>query len=348
MANVIAEDLKIISALGVRQAFAESYFNENPDRQKEHFPFDISGIEYWVISRLYWNPELNVNTLRDEYLKRTFRQAFTPMKRFYDMLVKSWYSSNKSSTYLDTPLKSADYYIIQAGLEKPCRDALEEAEKLAQHPESIRQIAAVRNVFEYWMAEAPKMRIPEITVPPIKAVAELDKLPWQINSLNKIMTSTPSSFKTHIKMAHDMKNLFVSFLCENQYMDTINGLKNADAPDTWPSGEHVEFFLDGALGRKAQYYFYAFNVFGIKYEGIGTDSEWNGKWDLKVDRKKDCWTALMTIPQDTIGVNVTQLNRLNGTFYKQTNTGKINEGASWGGAGLHAPSGFGQFILTLD
>ncbi len=349
VAEVIADDLKTIHKLGINRAFAESHFKENPDRNKTHYPFDVSGMEYWVISRLYWNPEQDVEKLRDEYLKRIFREAFEPMRTFFGVIRKSWYSNRKASTYHDSPLKSADFYIIQAGLEKTCRDTLAEAEKRAQHPESLNQIKAICKVFEYWMAEAPKMRTPEITVPRIKSAAEMKNLPWQIDGLNVMLKAEPAKNKTKIKMAHDYKNLYIEFYCENPKASDINGVKPPQLPDTWPSGEHIEFFLDGSLAAQDSYYFLVFNAFGIKRGGIGTEGIWHGEWDVKTEIRNDHWIAFMTLSLESIGVNVTQQGKLNGTFYKQTNAKGIPyEGSSWGGAGLHSPAGFGQFILAWD
>lgn len=349
VAEVVAEDLRTILALGINRAFSESAFNENPDRQKEHHPFDVSAMEYWVISRLYWDPTLDVQNLRDEFLQRTFREAFVPMKTFFDAIRQKWYATPKASTFLDNPVKSADYYIIQAGIETLCREALVQAEALAVHPGSLKQVRAVRAVFEYWMAEAPKSRTPEIAVPKIKDVNALADVSWQINGLNRMNSAEPARFQSRIRLAHDMDNLFIDFAFDHPASDQINGLRPPQPEDTWPAGEHVEFFLDGALADKSQYYFFVFNAFGLKWDGIGTESDWDGNWSLQTEILANGWTARLIIPMATIGVNVTQRSKLNGTFYKQTNYGeepnRVREHSSWGGAGLHSAAGFGQFVL---
>lgn len=349
VAEVVAEDLRTILALGINRAFSESAFNENPDRQKEHHPFDVSAMEYWVISRLYWDPTQDVQKLRDDFLRRTFREAFAPMKTFFDAIRQKWYATAKASTFLDNPVKSADYYIIQAGIETLCRDSLVEAEALAVHPGSLKQVRAIRSVFEYWMAEAPKSRTPEIVVPKIKDVAALADMPWQINGLNRMNSAEPSQFQSRIRLAHDMDNLFIDFAFDHPAPDQINGVRPPQPKETWPAGEHLEFFLDGALADQAQYYFFVFNAFGLKWDGIGTESDWNGDWSLQTEIHATGWTAHLIIPMSTIGVNVTQRSKLNGTFYKQTNYGEekncVREHSSWGGAGLHSAAGFGQFVL---
>ncbi|HPY90579.1 MAG TPA: DUF4838 domain-containing protein, partial [Lentisphaeria bacterium] len=305
VAEVVAEDLRTILALGINRAFSESAFNENPDRQKEHHPFDVSAMEYWVISRLYWDPTQDVQKLRDDFLRRTFREAFAPMKTFFDAIRQKWYATAKASTFLDNPVKSADYYIIQAGIETLCRDSLVEAEALAVHPGSLKQVRAIRSVFEYWMAEAPKSRTPEIVVPKIKDVAALADMPWQINGLNRMNSAEPSQFQSRIRLAHDMDNLFIDFAFDHPAPDQINGVRPPQPKETWPAGEHLEFFLDGALADQAQYYFFVFNAFGLKWDGIGTESDWNGDWSLQTEIHATGWTAHLIIPMNTIGVNVT-------------------------------------------
>lgn len=357
ISEVVAKDLSLLAGLGVTRAFAESVFDEDP-ANASHEAFDVSAMEYWVISRLYWDPEQDVGKLRNAFLERTFREAAPAMKEFYELIRKSWYEDNKGSFFLDNPLKSADHYLIKKGLDAPCREALARAEELARHPESKKQVHATRAVFEMWMKKAPLSRTPEIAVPKMASPPpdEFDPDdPWwkkagAIGGLKLLRTGEPAKHKTLIRLAHDGANLYLGFKCDNPSVEGMSYSRERMAHDQWPKGEHVEVFIDGGLAEKGVYYFLVFDAAGNQFDGIGTDPQWNGKWDVKTKIGKDSWTALVTLPLETIGVNVTQQSRLRALFYKQTNNErpKLYEGASWGGGGLHSPAGFGDLNLAWE
>ena len=70
-ADVFQYDLKEEMALGLKTATPES------DRSQ------LAQMENWVLARLFWNPDSDLQELRRYYLRRTFREAAPEMEKFY-------------------------------------------------------------------------------------------------------------------------------------------------------------------------------------------------------------------------------------------------------------------------
>lgn len=361
VSDVVAKDFRYLKKLGIHRTNIESSFHEDPDRNDQHVPFDVSAMEYYVVCHLLWNVNADVTGLRRDFLRRACHEAAPVMERFWNRIIKSWYSTKDPSTFLDSPVKSYDRYIVAAGIEKDCFADLDEAEKLAKHPGSLAYIRNIRKRFEEWSKLAAQIRMPELQIPCVDTLpAGFDDDVWNkavvMKIDNHIGSTDKTPYPTAVRILHDRKTIAFRFDCITPLPKEINGLKPTDKEamtkkEPWCSGEHVEMFIDGDLGAKGSYYFLAFNYYGLKFDQIGTSSsaDWNGKWDLKIRDTENGWQAIMTLPFDTIGVNVSQLSHLRGTVYKQTNCGKGKQGkhdsSSWGGSGLHSPAGFGDLIF---
>ena len=88
-------------------------------------------MERWVLSRLMWNPYVPVEQYREEYIRRTYRKAAAPMREFYALIAKTWFSSDRPSNWTDDPVGNASRYIVEAGIDKRIMELLDEAVRLA-------------------------------------------------------------------------------------------------------------------------------------------------------------------------------------------------------------------------
>ncbi|MFA7173378.1 MAG: DUF4838 domain-containing protein [Kiritimatiellia bacterium] len=169
-AEVAAADLRVLSRMGVREVTSEIA----PDRTKSHseklephyyLSWDGSCHDFWVITRLFWNPDQDVETLRRTFLQRTFRAAAMPMARYYATLRQVWFEDTLPSTLGDSPVNCMKHYILEKGLEESLHSYLVEAEKLADHPVSKKIIQRHRAIFEMYSQEAKGLKTPLASVP---------------------------------------------------------------------------------------------------------------------------------------------------------------------------------------
>ncbi len=69
--------------LGVRGFYAEVYPN-----------WGLDGHKLYVMSRILWDPKVDVDALTDDWNERMFREAAEPMKAYFALAERSWSESN--------------------------------------------------------------------------------------------------------------------------------------------------------------------------------------------------------------------------------------------------------------
>lgn len=68
---------------GVRGFYAEVYPN-----------WGLDGHKLYVMSRILWDPEVDIDALTDDWNERMFRTAAEPMKRYFALLERAWRENN--------------------------------------------------------------------------------------------------------------------------------------------------------------------------------------------------------------------------------------------------------------
>lgn len=118
LSYTVARDLIFLNKLGIKKIHSEL----NPDLDKTPWNsktfvlsevWDCSPMEWWVISNLYWNPNQNVDALRDKFITRAYRKAAPAMKRYYDIIKTSWYSDDNQTNYRGYGVDLMARYVIK-------------------------------------------------------------------------------------------------------------------------------------------------------------------------------------------------------------------------------------------
>lgn len=323
--------------------------------------WDASAMTAWVIARLWWDPDQDVDALRKYYLERTYREGASAMERYFELIRKSWYASSFPAVYTDTANAMAKLYILDAGIEKDCRAALEEAEKAASLPASKLLIRRHRDRFEIWMDAAHKDKTMRANVPCQVAddCEKFESAVWKKATLLTPMIVCHSvqkekaRFRTDVRLTHDRKNLYILF---DNYADDMKTLPitipKPGRTEEFPRGDIMEFFL--ANPQTGEYYQFAFDA-GNKaiYDGKGYDHAWTCGWKRQVKLYEDRWSAIVTIPLDEIGVNITTGNKLlfqpiRGKYYNNAAGKRVREMSSWSGGFVHETATFGEITLNQN
>ncbi len=345
------------------------------DRHSTRFPtckqiWDSSAMTAWLITRLWWNPEVDLEQLRDYYLKRTYREAAPAMRKYHDTIRDAYYASPLQTCYSDHHLPMVKEYIVKPGNTENCRAALDEALAKVVHPVSKELIARQKKMFEEWIEQVKNDKTPRLTVPYSgeKDPGSFDSKAWEnAASTGKFVVcdtghvGETAKFRSEAKLIHDRTNLYIWFDCYADDMDTLKGnVSPQDGMERGPRGDIMEFFLgDSASGTYYQYMFDCGNPgqpeLDIVLDANGYNAAWNGIWTRNIRRDKEKWSAIVTIPLENIGVNVTQNNKLlfqpiRGKYYQSADAkGKpkrVREMASWTGGWVHQMASFGE--LTLE
>lgn len=363
--DVVQKDLKFCIENGIFEFNSELPVDRRGHKSRPDAVWDVSAMTMWVITRMWWNPDLDPATLRDYYLQRTYREAAPAMKKYYDLIRVSWYGDKFPSVYSDDAVTMAKHYILETGIEDQCRSALSEAKALAVHPISAKLVEHQISSFEGWMEKAKKDKTVKLNVPVVSKdmSADFDAPEWKkggkIDSF--AVCNAPeqkAAMQTSAVLLHDRNNIYIRTTCFAPDMKTLEGTpKRSDGAESFPRGDHLEIFLANPVS--GAYWHFAFDVGNqAVYDAAGYDPKWTANWKRSIRRDNDKWESITTIPLDAVGCNVTENNKLRLLLYrskyfsdgkKNEKTGKDiirREQSSWGGGFVHQVAGFGE--LTLE
>lgn len=320
--------------------------------------WDMSAMEFWVISHLYWNPYQDVAKLRSEYIRRAYRKAAGPMGRFHKLIRDAWYSDPRPSWWNDDAFRSAKRYIKEKGLENSCRVALEEAAKAAEGdlPQVRMMVSRTRDRFEEWMKSSVKAH--EVLNVPMIRDARLalkgDESKWQKSA--KIDRFAPIGnkkgkplFPTVLQFMHDNDNLYVRFFCADNAMDRLEAMpfnKSTDMKkEKFPSGDHVELFFEGGL-KDDDYFHLVVDANGNRYDAKCLDRTFSAPWSADVKRSGAGYAVTFVLPFKSFAIEPVLRGRF-GMLAMRTvsHGGELVQHSTLYGEAVHRPSGFVEINL---
>lgn len=82
VSEIVRKDLLYYQKHGIRGFYLDTAAVDGHQSASE-YAFDMSAMEYYVISRLMWDPSLSVDALRREFCRRAYREAADSMYSFY-------------------------------------------------------------------------------------------------------------------------------------------------------------------------------------------------------------------------------------------------------------------------
>lgn len=130
LAEVYQEDLKAQRSIGFLRSSTEG-FGRNQ--------YCGCGDERWVMTRLAWNPDLDVERLHRTFNRRTYREAAPWIDRFRGTIRKHWYCDFHTTNHLNENLETF-CMIKMLGLDAELRGYLAEALKAVRNPKSKRLV----------------------------------------------------------------------------------------------------------------------------------------------------------------------------------------------------------------
>ncbi|OGV55928.1 MAG: hypothetical protein A2X49_08055 [Lentisphaerae bacterium GWF2_52_8] len=272
------------------------------------YNWDINPIEPWVLNRLFWDPNQDVDALRKYYIKRAFREAAPAMEKYYSLFLSGFEDPN-DKTFTNCHASDSNVFrifIVDKNLEEPCRNALIEAEQTAKNPNSLKLIQAIRRRFE--MISDSLGRIMVANLPEAeKAGAAFDSPLWEkLRKLDEFKVpysaaiygkkSNEATEESELRIMNDGKNLYIRFIASDKDPAKASASALHENAESWPKGDHAEiWFKSGNI-----LYTFAFDCNGNKYDAKNWDKTWDSGWRLKTRKTKDAWEAIAVIPLSDI------------------------------------------------
>lgn len=336
--------------------------------------WDVSGMDTWLVTRMWWNAEQDLEALRDQYITRVYREAAPQMKKFHDMQRDVFYASKLPTYYSDDILPLISAYVMKPGIGPQLQKLLAEAYAVAKHPKSKELIARQQKHLAAWIEMAKNDKTVRANVPVVRDTKDImnsfGAAVWEKAAATGDFIVAdrgedhckPAKFRSTARLLHDRENIYIYFQCFTPDMKNLAVSKSKDPSiEGVPRGDIMEFFLGHAsTGVYYQFMFDAGNPedpkLDVIFDAKGQDQAWTCNWQRVVKRYDDRWEAIVKIPLAGIDLNVTQNNKLlfqpiRGKYYITEKDGKKRtrrEMASWNGGWVHQMPAFGELTLNQD
>jgi hypothetical protein len=152
LAEVAAYDIRALLAAGVREFTSESLPDCPSESPNPYFhQMDVAFPEYWLITRLYWEPDADVEQLRKYFIRRTFREAAPEMEKFYGTIRELYFNEKRASDFEEN--QETLRVVIAKGKDAELQGLLDEALKKVRHPLSRKMIQLIENRYSQWVKE---------------------------------------------------------------------------------------------------------------------------------------------------------------------------------------------------
>ncbi len=344
VADTAVEDLRYIQSRGVRYVYTDSpgRFGDTEANNTQYSlnrPFrefyDMNAMEAWVVQKLFWDPSLDPEALRAEFMRRTFGPAAPEMAAYWRLLRDAWRAETRPSTIYDEPIRSTARFILEKGHADACRAALAAAEAKADIPERRAWIATMRRTLDEWIDGAWNFTDMDVPVPVIGA-ADAPGLDFGRGAWSRA-AKMPTFKYFRTERVLDASGSRMRMFCDGASLHA--------GFDVRQDGGKVELAFAAEGGG---YFQFVVNCDGGKFSAHGLDASWRCGWDARTERTADGWRAALRIPLDAIGCVPAEGRRLrmHAAIHFAEGGGKVRSRMfSFHGGIPHKPSSWGWIKL---
>lgn len=300
---IMAKDMKLYAKRKIK------YFMEDCSSIREPYPL-INWQFYYVMSKIYWNADLDVEKLMDETYSLYYGKAASPMKKYHALRRTLWDSAPGHARYDGTTNKRFATCLTIPGMEERLLKLLAEAEKLAKGDKEISGRVALDRQFltKYWITEAKKIRELSKGKKPIpvnkldgKIVIDgrLNEQDWRnapiltgfLNTNNK----SPAVEETRARVLFDDDYFYISMECMTEHAwGALKAKATKRDSEVWKD-DCVEIFITPP-DNPHTYYHWIVNSKGVFYDAKERNTSFDSGAVVKTAVHKNCYVVEMKIP----------------------------------------------------
>ncbi len=355
LAEVRAFDFAMMHPYVFGMTSEENSFRDEPGQAAEAI-WDVSAMEHWVLTKLYWDPRQDVESLRKRYIRRAFREAAPAVEKVYGAIREEWFKSPRASTLGDNPVDLAKSLLVDTGRAASVSNLLDEAVAAAVHPKSKILAERLRLRLMGFIDEAASLKNPMAQLPLMRpeTAPGFDDSVWARGALlepfalvSKTDRARPPKYATEARAFHDAERLHIRLRCADP---SLAALKRHEMPvgkkELIPEDDHVEIFVTDAAEEGA-YYLFSVSPDDLAADYKGYDGDWNGDWKHRARRRDDGYDILLSIPLSTFHADAASRDAFKLLVLRQTHPHgeTTRENSSWGGGWWHLVSTFGDVRL---
>jgi len=348
----IAENVKATmqyyAGLGILGVLPEGLVDTSkPSYWGEGEPWGVNALQFWLFHKLFWNPDADIEQLKNEFIQKAYGDAAEPMRRYYDLIEQGWEYDQEPIHFYHDENQLIGQYVIAAGIQDDAQEALDEAWAVA-NTNSKARIAPIKTTFEKMTALVAG--IPRLSANAHKTTASKEDIlqsldfstgPWTsaepITNFLEMKTKNSVPVETKVYLLWDDTNFYVGY--ENFDNDPDGMLVSDDAPNGWwrnGPDDSVETFVAGIAGGDMFAFFT--NPKSVKFayktgQVFSPETQFEANSVMLSDR----WNTVQVIPFASIGVDPQSTNKLKAFFFRDYHRQHAfgNEGYfGWGGGSV--------------
>ena len=346
----------VVGMTSENNTFADRTDDSHWGRQAEAV-WDVSAMEQWVMTRLYWNCRQDVEQLRKRFIRRAYREAAPEIERVYGRIRQEWFASLRRSTLGDDPVELAKQLIVSRGHVTEISNLLETAVARAQHPKSKILAGRLRDTLLGLVAQASGIKNPKVALPLVRVKGEpgFDDAVWgqaaklqSFTVVDRANRNRKARNETTAHLFHDADRLHVRIRCADPCCDRIpKPPASPDGKEHPSAGDHLEIFIVDPKNEN-DYVILAVSPEGRIFDWKkNSGMKWDGDWSVRTRRDAGSWEAVLTIPLTTVSADGDTCTALKALILREVHAhGDLkDENSSWGGGGWHQCSLFGDVKL---
>jgi len=299
--HIISEDLKRLKGhvygemIESRRTVAKNLAEGQPDPC-----LATNHVNVWVTTRLWWEPDMDVDKMMAEYYKNFYGPAEKEMKAFIEHCEKTWFLMR--SKY--EPIEKA-FELIKVARKATGEDNIY-ARRVQMVIDYIEPLKDVLQKLKVGRSQNPVAVMKEFDKPSIKLDGKLDEKAWQgleSYSLKALNKKTVVTQNTTFKVFYAGDSIYLAVRCEEEDMDGIiaPAVKDEDMPIF--SGDSIEILMETPM---VSYYQIAFDPKGhmmdIKRSGAALgkkgkiETKWKSGIESAVFKGEGFWSVEIKVP----------------------------------------------------
>lgn len=345
IAEKVQEDAQYFRDLGIMGFLPEGVVDAN------RTAWGVNALQFWLFHKIYWNPEADLDELKEEFITKVYGDAAEPMKRYYDLIEQGWNYDQQPVTLYTNANQLYTQYVIKARINDDVQDALDEAWDLASDAVKER-IEPIRTTYmemielygdpSFMSANAVKT---DATEEEILESLDFSTDPWgEAEPTTEFFyhkTEDRAPAETKVRLLWDNENLYVGY--ENFDDDMSEMVTSGVQNNYWigATNDSAETHIANGDGGTTYAYFTNSVTDRFVYRTGPSpipDAEFNASAKLLSDR----WNVIQVIPFADVDIDPQMTNEFKVLFMRNYHG---SDNYSWGGSQVWSPADLNHINL---
>lgn len=285
--HIIGRDLRSLKGISLGE-----YVEVFRQRDDQNRSLALNHLNMYVTAQCYWDANLDVDALLEEYYTNFYGPARTEMKAFIEFAEKHWMNLAKSKEEIDA------FFVLLDKARQAAGDGLY-GKRIDLIAQSVQPIKEVREKLSIGRDNAYQAIATRCDARDIVVDGKLDDPFWEkarAYDLRDLVSGKPTPFRTSFKIGCADKSVYFGIRCDEPDMANLNIGATKDGDQNIWSGDNIEILIET---QSHAYYQFAISPTGAlvdvdRKDGINT--LWNSGAKVVASRGADYWSLEVQIP----------------------------------------------------